>query len=159
MKMRKKISFILGTALLMLFCLSSLSGCLFLNFSRLNNDDQIRIDLGEKVFAALDNSDGAALKKLFSKNAIAEMGDFETSASELFEYYDGKVESYAFWGGYVEDYVSGGKKYKLLDATFDVKTSEDDYRIFMEFSSVDTFDEGNEGIRSFYIIKANTIPI
>ena len=46
-----------------------------------------------------------------------------------------------------------GRYWKCLYATYDVETTQDQYRFAMEFMLQDTADADNVGIRSLYVIR------
>ena len=73
----------------------------------------------------------------------------------LFDYYRGEFVSYDDWGGPgVEQSVDNGRKKKEMYSTYDIKTSEQMYRIAIQSFTVDTANPNNVGIWSLYIIKA-----
>lgn len=121
------------------------------------NDKKVANEVFEKVIEAIQNQDSTTLKSLFSDKALKEAQNVDESIDELFEYFQGEMLSYNDWGG--PGVESGknddgtGRYWKRLNSTYDVKTSQDEYRFAMEYISKDTADADNVGIRSLYVIK------
>ena len=53
-----------------------------------------------------------------------------------------------------ELFEGNGNRKKTLYPTYDIKTSNDDYRLTFKFVTTDTNDINNKGIWSLYIIKS-----
>jgi hypothetical protein len=122
-----------------------------------DNDQEIAKTRMDYLLEALDNKDKDGLKAMFSKNAIDQVENFDQSITDLFDYYEGDFVSYDNWGGPVtEEGINSdgtGRKWKRLDSTCDVKTSNGEYRFAIIEFVQDTADADNVGVWSLYIIK------
>jgi hypothetical protein len=109
------------------------------------------------VLEAIKNKDSDALKAMFSKNAIVRAENFDQNITDLFGYYQGDFVSYNDWGGpgaqggINED--GSGRDWKLLESTYDVKTTSGEYRFAIYEFVQDTADPDNVGVWSVYVIK------
>ncbi len=125
--------------------------------SMFTSDRELANSKMEKVLEALGNRDRDALVSLFSDKAIAEAEDFEQSVTELLEFYQGEFVSYH--GRHGASTREGnnadgtGRRYKYLNSSYDIETSEGIYRFAIRDYILDTADPDNVGIWSLYIIK------
>ena len=98
-----------------------------------------------------------AIRLQFSNNVLKETQNMDENICLLFDYFKGEMLSYNDWGateteiGVNDD--GKHRNWKKLRSTYDIETTEDKYRVAMEFISKDTADEYNVGIRSLYIIR------
>lgn len=109
----------------------------------------------ERVLNTIQNKDATALKSLFSQKAVTESEDFDKLAEEFFDYFEGEFISYDDWGGGVagSGLREDSKEWYTIQPTYDVKTSEQEYRFaFIEYT-VNEFEPDKVGIWSLYIIK------
>lgn len=153
MKMKKLLLILLPIVMLLSSC--SFGG-LGVNKSSFFQDDRTMAnDTLEKVLIAIQNKDTATLKSLFSVEAFKDEDDFNTKANDLFEFYQGDFVSYDDWGGAVggEGLREDGKEWYAIQPTYDVKTSEQEYRIAFKEFTVNEFEPNKVGIWSLYIIK------
>lgn len=119
------------------------------------NDHEVVNSKFEEVLTAIQNKDKKVLKSLFAKNALLKVENFDNSAEELFDYYDGNYTSYDDWGGPMEsEEIKHGERITELCPTYDIITDKGNYRATMKIISVDTNDSDNIGVWSIYIIKA-----
>lgn len=103
---------------------------------------------------AIENQDKDVIISLFSQNVVSNVEDFESSVYELFEYVKGEVESYNDGAGpSVEATSEDGHVFKIAISNYEIKTSEDNYRLAIQYIPQDTSDPKNEGIHSVYIIR------
>ena len=109
----------------------------------------------EKVLNAIQNKDVDALKSLFSNESLKQIDDFDATAHDLFEYFQGDFISYDDWGGAVAgDMVrEGGKEWYTIQPTYDVKTSKQEYRFAFKEFTVNEFEPDKVGVWSIYVIK------
>jgi len=134
-------------------CSCSLGGTNMLG--GLNNNDQSTANAQmDKVLEAIKNKDKDALKSMFSKKAVAESGNIDNSIDQLFDFFQGNFVSYNDWNAvYTEDTINNGDRQKILESTYDVKTSKATYRFAIEEYAQDTADSDNVGVCSIYIIN------
>ena len=122
-----------------------------------SNDSMIANERFEKVIEAIQNKDGDSLKALFSDKVLKETENLDETISELFNYFQGEMLSYNDWsaigvdGGRNSEGI--GRDWKRMRSTYDVKTSQDEYRFAMELITMDSADANNVGIRSLYVIR------
>lgn len=109
----------------------------------------------KQILAAIENHEKDTIKKMFSKSTVNKSDDFDANIDSLFSFFQGDVESYDSWAGpgVFEEKSSGNNK-KEVQSTYDVKTTEQKYRISIQEFLVDTENPDNIGIYSFSIIKA-----
>lgn len=141
--------------IMMFFSSCSLGGLSLNNKSAFFQDDRATANASfEKVLEAIQNKDAAALKSLFSKQVLAE-AEFETAVNELFEFYQGSFVSYDDWGGAVggEGGRENGKEWYDIMPTYDVVTTEQEYRFAFKEFTVNDFEPDKVGIWSLYVIK------
>ena len=106
----------------------------------------------------LDNEDREGIKALFAQNKIAEISNFDESIEELLLYYEGEYMSVERHSTGVEEDKDSGIVRKWYNMSYDVTTDTTIYRMAFYWCVKDTGDDGNEGIESFYIIKATDDP-
>ncbi len=139
---------------------TTLNGCLFTekNAMFIANEESYTDNLLEDVIYAIENRDTEKMKMTFADNTIEEIVDFDKSAEELFEYYQGNMKSYTIQGGpCVESSYNGegdNRTWKSYEVTYDIYTDKDNYRIYIYGCMMDDKYSDNIGIRSLYIIKA-----
>ena len=137
-----------------LLCLIVALLCTSCSFGEPNSDQKIANARMDKVLNAIHNKDKEALKAMFSKKSIAQTENFDQSITDLFDYFQGDFVSYDDWAGPEGDETwEYGDKQKILYSSYDVKTSNKEYRFTIQDFTVDTADADNVGIHSLYIIK------
>ena len=110
----------------------------------------------EKALEAIQSQNHEELSALFSVESQSEKDKFENSVNELFEYYKGETLTYDDWGGPITEKSADAEHYvRIMEATYDLKTTEEDYRIAILYVAENTRNLDSEGIQSFYIIKRN----
>lgn len=106
------------------------------------------------LFIAIKNDDKRACKDLFTEK-VRNSKDFDKKIEELFEYCNGEIiacEENALQTSSSSEY---GKKSKKFSSSFEIKTSEADYRIAIYDIVYDDFDSNNCGLLSLYVIKSS----
>lgn len=122
------------------------------------SDREVANERFEQILDTISNQDEKALKKLFSQKAITDTDVFDKSVIKLFDFFQGKVVEYddrgalGVDGGKNDD--GTGRNWKSMQSTYDVETSEGEYRFAIKEYTMDTADRDNIGIYSLYIIKA-----
>ena len=96
----------------------------------------------EELVKAIQNQDSDSLKLLFSEKSLKESQNAEEDIQALLDYFQGGMNA-----------DGTGRYWKCLYATYDVETTQDQYRFAMEFMLQDTADADNVGIRSLYVIR------
>lgn len=118
------------------------------------------------LLTACSAEEAAMRKKFFTRNDKAIANErFEAlidaiqardgdAVRALFDYFQGKMLSYDDWGAMsTHAKKNDGEYWKSYDCTYDLETTQDKYRLAMEFITVDTADKDDVGIRSLYIIR------
>lgn len=112
-----------------------------------------------ELLSYMENQDQAAFLAQFAPNIISDPDMLEQQCADLFQFFSGTVESQTWKGAQnsaskkLDEYHSETKVY------YDIVTTEDHYRIAMNFCAEDNYDDGNLGLYSFYIIRfENTDP-
>ncbi len=141
--MRKKI-----ISIIFLFTMVfTLSACGFLIFDENEADANMR-----KVVDCLEKEDKVCLKALFAPNAISDIKDFDKSMDDLITYFDGTYKETTRSTVGEDKTVDYGKITKMYPMSYDIVTTENKYRIAMDWYVIDDFDKGNIGIHSLYVI-------
>lgn len=108
----------------------------------------------EKVLDSIQRQDKNAICDLFSPECSSDKEEFEKTINELFEYYKGEVVSYEDGGGLTAEKVVEGDYYSYtIEASFEVITSEEEYRIAIKYIEEDATNPERVGIQSLYIIR------
>lgn len=143
---------LLGLVLLIIIVLSS---CYSRGSSRLfDTDGVVAKQKIEKILDVVKKQDRDELVLLFSKASINKAELFDESIIDLFDYFRGDVISIDDWGGpYVETSQENGEVFQVTEATFDIETTECEYRVAIRFVSRDTKSVDNIGVESLYVIK------
>ena len=150
MKKLMYVALILSIPLMLIFCSCS---------PTIDNDKKTVDTRMEQVLGVIKKQDKSAMKKLFCKKALNDDKDIDKTISSLFVFFRGDVVSYKLYAGPVateERNVDGpGSHKKELEATFDVVTQKQKYRIALQEFTIDTTHPDNtNGIYSLCIIKA-----
>lgn len=126
------------------------------NGKKVDNDRKIANQQLDNVVEAIRQQDTDALTVLFSGTALKKASGFGEAATELFGYFEGELVSYDDWAG---PYVSTEREWnyvlQIMESTYDVKTTECDYRIAIRYVAQDTSNKQNVGIESLYIIRSD----
>lgn len=139
MKLRNSL---IGLFILCIF----LTGCNFFSDSR---DNDIRYHKKEhfvrdEIIQALDNQDAAALKSLFSNEALNEIEDIDERIEEYLAFYKGICIEY--------DSISGsesGMSAVSFDHWYEITTDEGQYEIYFDYIARDEeFEAENKDIVS-----------
>ena len=147
----KKIAECILSLLLVLFSCS----CSWNRGIIMHDDRSIANEEFEKILQAVQIGDSDMLIELFSQKSIQNLKEFDKCVDELFEYFEGEVESYNDWGGpYVETIRENNQIFQLMESSYDVKTSECEYRFAVTYVVEDTNDSSNVGIQSIYVINS-----
>lgn len=119
-----------------------------------DNDQKKANENFEQILEAIQAKDKNALISLFSKDCIENAKDLDESILVLFKYFEGEIEEYDDWGGpYVETTKENNQIIQIMEVSYDLKTSVQDYRVAVRYVTNDTTNISNIGLQSLYIIK------
>lgn len=122
---------------------------------RFANTDGERADLlFEELIKALEGNNNEALTQWFSVSVRNKAENFDESIHALLTFYDGSKVSYRRFGPSTRASREGSMERKELEASYDITTTTDVYRIAIKFCTVDTETPDNIGVTSLYITKA-----
>lgn len=116
-----------------------------------SNRDQ-ESGLLEELISCVESQDQSELAKYFAPQLTAS-DTFEQQCADLFDFYNGTMESNEWMGGITERSKKPGCKRINRKISYDVYTTDATYRFAILFCTMDTQDEGNIGIQSLYIIR------
>lgn len=148
--MRKSAKLVLILITGAILCSCSLGG----NAVMTDNDQRIANEKFEEILEVIQSENKERLRTLFSKESLKEAKAFDASVNELFDYFNGKVKLYDDWGGpFVETIQEDDCILQMMESTYDVETTECEYRFAIRYIIRDTTNINNVGIQSLYIIK------
>lgn len=107
----------------------------------------------EQIISAIKDKDRESLKSLFSKKALDEANDFESSFDNLFKLLQGNVDTWERDDWASEESIEDGKKSLMIRFSFDVKTDKDTYHFFVIDYNTDTINTDNQGVYMLELIK------
>ncbi len=117
-----------------------------------DNDHQKAQGFIETVFKAIQDKDAEKLKALFSQSILSQLPSYDESVQELFEYFNGSVDSFDDGAGpFVETTKEDNFVLQRMESSFVVKTDACEYRFAMQY--VTQGDAKDMGISSLYVIK------
>ncbi len=109
----------------------------------------------EKVIEAIKNKDKEALKAMFSKKALSEANDFDSSMDDLFNFFQGKVDLWKKSSGpTVFESNDHGEKKKEVSSYYYVNTDKQKYFFLLEDYPIDTDHPDNVGLYLLLAVKA-----
>lgn len=119
-----------------------------------NNEQKIANKKFDEILEALETKDKEQLTALFSKESLRVAEEFDSSVNELFDFFEGEVESYDDWGAQeVSTSYENDEIIQIIESTYDVKTTDCEYRFAIIYIYKDTADSDNVGVKSLYVIK------
>lgn len=119
----------------------------------IKTDDEIVEEKIQEIINNIETGNTEGIKKLFAKNKIAKIPNFDASIESLIEYYDGTFQSKKSDSNIKFRDKDGDFSTTWFLPSFDVATSVDTYRIAFYYCTEYTTDKDSIGIWSFYIIK------
>ena len=157
MKKSKVLFIVLSVICICITICSIIFGCYLFKNSELifDNDRKVSDYFFENLTEAIETENKEQLISLLSKNTVKEVDTIFEDIDELFEYFDGDIESYVDWlgGPYVETSKEGDNVLQEMQSTYDIKTSKGNYRLAISYVTKDTKNADNIGIHSLYVIK------
>ncbi|WBW98150.1 DUF5104 domain-containing protein [Oceanirhabdus sp. W0125-5] len=149
--------FIISSILIlsMLFLSSCSVGCSRTGRLFKDNDDKKAEARLKEVIEALENQDKDALKVVFSEKALDEADDFDDSMDNLFDFFQGEVDSWKKSSGpTVFESNNNGHKIKEVSSYYYVNTDKKKYFFLLEDYPVDTEHPNNVGLYMLLVVKA-----
>ncbi len=120
----------------------------------IDNDRKIANEVFDRTIDSIQFENADILISLFSNEISRSVESIDQSISDLFDYFDGEVYSYDDWGGpCVSTLKEHNSTKQIMELTYDIKTTECEYRLAVQYVSKDTGNSDNIGIQSLYIIK------
>lgn len=118
-------------------------------------DDNNKVDSTfSQLLDAIETKDESAVEALFARNIVAENGSFAQGVSDLLDFCNGKITSCnARSARITSENRNGSDYYKEISSTYDVETTESQYRFAMKFRVTDTIEPQNVGIASLYVTE------
>ncbi len=109
----------------------------------------------EQVISAIINKDKDAAKSLFSKKALSEADDFDGNMNDLFDSFQGKVNSWKKSSGpTVFESNNHGHDTKEVNSYYYVNTDKKKYFFVLQDYPVDTDHPDNVGLYLLLVVKA-----
>ncbi len=111
----------------------------------------------DRLFAsfvsAIDTKDMNAVKKLFAKEKIDPIDNFDEDIALLFKYYEGESISTYWMNLITTDDKDGEFVSKSFEFSYNIITNVDTYKTYFVWYSKYSTNKNLEGIWSFYIIR------
>ena len=147
------IVFIAMSSALLCACSFQIGGKKMLG-SRLNSDQKIANSTMDNILKTIKNEDKNKLKSMFAAQTVSCSKNIDNNIIELLAYVQGDFVSYNDWGAVnTDESMENGDRKKFLYSTYDVITTKQQYRIAIKECIIDTANDKNVGIMSFYIIR------
>lgn len=109
----------------------------------------------EQVIEAIKNKDKDNLKSLFSQKALGEVDDFDSNINDLFNFFQGEVESWEKSSGpTVFESNDHGHVKKEVSSYYYVNTDKQKYFFLLQDYPVDTDDPENVGLYLLLVVRA-----
>ena len=106
-----------------------------------------------ELLSYMENQDQAAFLAQFAPNVISDPDILEQQCSNLFQFFSGTVESQTWKAAQNSAAKELDEYHSETKVSYDIVTTEDHYRIAMNFCAEDNYDDGNLGLYSIYIIR------
>ena len=139
-----------------LLLLIAVSGCGYLNDFLIDPKSGADIcdEQMETFLSALEAQDRKRLIALFAPNVLTEAENMTETVDLLYAYYQGNYSSYNNWNATSSETTRENGSLRIeYYGTYDVTTNMDTYRFAFHYVVEDSFDEGNVGFNSIYVIK------
>ncbi len=120
-----------------------------------DNDQRTAEEKVEEVLNAIQSKNNDMLTSLFSEVSLNKAATFDESVQELFDYFEGTVESYDEdgIGTFADTTKEIHRIVQIMESSCDVETTECKYRFAIQYVTKDTANRRNLGLHSLYIIK------
>uniref|UniRef100_UPI003FF0F929 DUF5104 domain-containing protein n=1 Tax=Dysosmobacter welbionis TaxID=2093857 RepID=UPI003FF0F929 len=107
----------------------------------------------EEILVAITENNGDELEKMFSKTALSQANDFQEQEENLFQLFQGTVESWERTGFTSPTSVENGEKVVQSVSWYDVVTDEMEYVFFTIECTEDTKEPDNIGLSTLTVVK------
>lgn len=146
-------------SLMLIFSILFLSSCSVggLRAEMLNrdNDDAKANARLEQVLEAIKKKDKENLKSMFSRQALKDADNFDSSMEDLLDFFQGKVDSWKKSSGpTVFESNDHGRKKKEVNSYYYVNTDKQKYFFLLQDYTVDTEHPDNVGLYLLLLVKA-----
>ena len=132
-----------------------LTGCTFggraIMFSSDDSNAERRM---KQIISALKEQNKDAIKELFSEKATDEAENFDQGIDNLFDYFQGNVESWDKDSLNSEGSNQYGYRSVLIHSYYIVTTDQAKYLFYIADYSKNTIDPDNQGVYTLSVIKA-----
>lgn len=108
----------------------------------------------QELIQALEQKDAQTIKSLFSANTVSAVPELDAQITRLCDFYTGSVTETVDKGLYAQLSKEIGCRSEVIQASYDLTTTEGAYRIAFQFCTIDTENPGEEGLHSLYMIRA-----
>ena len=140
--------------LILLITTILLSACNFGEDTVLFDDGSLNADARlEEILVAITENNGDELEKMFSKTALSQANDFQEQEENLFQLFQGTVESWERTGFTSPTSVENGEKVVQSVSWYDVVTDEMEYVFFTLECTEDTKEPDNIGLSTLTVVK------
>lgn len=107
----------------------------------------------EEILVAITENNGDELEKMFSKTALSQANDFQEQEENLFQLFQGTVESWERTGFTSPTSVENGEKVVQSVSWYDVVTDEMEYVFFTIECTEDIKEPDNIGLSTLTVVK------
>lgn len=107
----------------------------------------------ERIMESLERED-ESMENLFSANTINSCKSLGEQITLLNQFFCGEIDSVTNKGVISHESTDHGTVTEIIQASYDISTTSDVYRIAFQFCLADTINPDNVGLQSLYIIKA-----
>lgn len=120
-----------------------------------DDDDKNADARFEEVIKALENQDKDTLQAMFSKQALDDSDDFESDLDDLFDFFQGDVDTWEKSDGpTVFESYDYGHNIKEVSSYYYVNTDKQKYFFLLRDYPVDTEHPNNVGLYMILLVKA-----
>lgn len=146
----QKVKTILG----LLVAASLLSACNAGGDTVLFDDGSLKADSRlEEILDVISENDSDELESMFSETALSQVDDFKEQADNLFQLFQGSVESWERTGFTSPTSIEDGEKTTQSISWYDVTTDEVAYVFFTIECVEDTKNPDNIGLYTLAVVK------
>lgn len=107
----------------------------------------------KEILVTITENNGDELEKMFSKTALSQANDFQEQAENLFQLFQGTVESWERTGFTSPTSIENGEKAVQSVSWYDVVTDEMEYVFFTIECTEDTKEPDNIGLSTLTVVK------
>ena len=113
------------------------------------------------VLGLIQDEDMGAMKALFSKDAVASVGEdkLEEGIDLVFSVFEGDVVSYKVYGLSEFGLFENGKEREAFRINIDAKTDAGDYYIYFSDYVIDMITPGKLGVNAMMVVKSGQLGV